>query len=154
MVKQWSMRERSLACAKRSPLNGALESWENAVTLTTAEDIGCLTAQVLTAESPILNQVVFVAGDTVTYGQAADLVEEVNGTPVKREVWSVTHLRAQLANNPQNGMAKYHIVFVEGLGVSWSKDLSYNEQHRIPVTGLRQWLIARRTRLATVASSL
>jgi hypothetical protein len=35
----------------------ALGSWENAVTVTTSEDIGALTSEILFAEPPIANQV-------------------------------------------------------------------------------------------------
>jgi len=125
-----------------------LGSWDNAVTLTTAEDIGRLTADVLAAEPPVVNQVVFVAGDTVTYGQAADLVEQVSGKSLRREVWSVPQLRACLAEDPDNAMAKYHVVFAEGRGIAWPLDLTYNQKHQIPVTGLHQWLTAQGGRIA------
>jgi len=125
-----------------------LGSWDNAVTLTTAEDIGRLTVDVLAAEPPVVNQVVFVAGDTVTYGQAADLVEQVSGKSLRREVWSVPQLRACLAEDPDNAMAKYHVVFAEGRGIAWPLDLTYNQKHQIPVTGLHQWLTAQGGRIA------
>lgn len=122
----------------------ALGSWDNAVTLTAAEDIGRLTVDVLAAEPPLTNQVVFVAGDTVTYGQAADLVEQVLEKSLNREVWTVPQLRLQLTNNPEDVMAKYHVVFAEGRGVSWPKNSTYNHKHCLPATDLRQWLTARR----------
>lgn len=131
----------------------ALGGWDNSVTLTTAEDIGRLTVNVLSAEPPIVNQVVFVAGDTVTYGEAADLAEEILGKPLHREVWTVPQLRAQLAADPTNAMAKYHVVFAEGRGVSWPKNKTYNYEHKIPVTDLRQWLTSNSKRLKEIASS-
>ena len=121
-----------------------LGSWDNAVTLTTAEDIGRLTVKVLTAQPPMKNQVVFVAGDTVTFGQAADLVEQVSGKPLKRELWTVPQLRAQLAEDRDNAMAKYHVVFAEGRGVSWPIERTFNQEHQISVTDLHQWLTAQR----------
>jgi hypothetical protein len=125
-----------------------LGSWDNAVTLTTAEDVGRLTAEVLTAEPAIVNQVVFVAGDTVTYGQAADLVEQIMGKQLKREVWTVPQLRAQLAKDAASSIAKYRVVFAEGRGVSWPYTGTFNQQHRIPVTDLRQWLTNQRADFA------
>jgi len=122
----------------------ALGSWDNGVTLTTAEDIGRLTVEVLTAEPPVTDRIVFIAGDTVTYGQAADLVEEVLETSLTREVWTVPQLRVQLEKNPENVMAKYHIVFAEGRGVSWPTNSTYNHKHRLLTADLRQWLTARR----------
>ena len=129
-----------------------LGSWENAVTLTTAEDIGRLTVKVLIAEPPLKNQVVFVAGDTVTYGQAADLVEQVSGKPLKRELWTVPQLQAQLAEEPDNAMAKYHVVFAVGRGVSWPVDGTFNQGHQVSVTDLHQWLTERRALSARGAS--
>ena len=117
-----------------------LGSWDNAVTLTTASDIGRLTASVLTTEPAIVDRVVFLAGDTVTYAQAADLVEQVAGVPLKRELWTIPQLRAQLEEDPEDTMAKYRLVFAEGRGVSWIKDFIFNQQQRIPVTDLNQWL--------------
>src|ERR1700722_10277445 len=43
----------------------ALGSWDNAVTVTTAEDIGALTAEIVFAEPRFVNEVVHVAGDTI-----------------------------------------------------------------------------------------
>ena len=125
-----------------------LGSWDNAVTLTTAEDTGRLTVKVLSAEPPIVKQVVFVAGDTVTYGQAADLVEQVLGKHLRREIWPVAQLRAQLAADPENAMAKYHVVFAEGRGVSWPIDGTFNHEHGITVIDLRHWLTNRHIYLA------
>ncbi|HEY9138136.1 MAG TPA: hypothetical protein VIM67_07660, partial [Terriglobus sp.] len=107
-------------------------------------DIGRLTVEVLTAEPPVTDRIVFIAGDTVTYGQAADLVEEVLETSLTREVWTVPQLRVQLEKNPENVMAKYHIVFAEGRGVSWPTNSTYNHKHRLLTADLRQWLTARR----------
>ncbi len=42
----------------------ALGSWNNAVTVTTAEDIGALTTEILFAEPRITNEIVYVAGDS------------------------------------------------------------------------------------------
>ncbi len=53
----------------------ALGSWQNSVTVTTAEDIGKLTAEILFTEPKISNSVVYTAGDTITYGQLADMID-------------------------------------------------------------------------------
>ncbi len=76
----------------------------------------------------------------MTYAQAADLVEQVAGVPLKRELWTIPQLRAQLEEDPEDTMAKYRLVFAEGRGVSWIKDFIFNQQQRIPVTDLNQWL--------------
>jgi len=38
-------------------------SWDTAVTVTTSEDIGTLTAEIIFAEPPVINRVVYTAGD-------------------------------------------------------------------------------------------
>jgi hypothetical protein len=45
----------------------ALGSWDTAVTVTTPEDIGALTAEIYFAEPPIVNSIVYTAGDTPTH---------------------------------------------------------------------------------------
>ena len=117
----------------------ALGSWDNAVTVTTPEDIGALTAAVLFAEPAIRNQVVYTAGDTLTYGQLADTVDAVLDTKVRRTAWSVPELEAELARDPENAIKKYRVVFAQGRGVSWSLDGTFNATHGIVTTGVAQW---------------
>lgn len=118
----------------------ALGSWDTAVTLTTADDIGALTAEILFAEPHIANQAVFVAGDTVTYGEVADLLDRARGAKVQRHEWTVPELKRQLAADPDNAMRKYRAVFAEGRGVAWDKAQTFNAQHGIAVSGVAQWL--------------
>lgn len=118
----------------------ALGSWDTAVTLTTADDIGALTAEILFTEPRIANQSVFVAGDTVTYGQVADLLDRTRGVKVRRHEWTVPELKRQLAADPDNAMRKYRAVFAEGRGVAWDKAQTFNAQHGIAVSGVEKWL--------------
>jgi hypothetical protein len=67
----------------------ALGSWDTTVTLTTAKDIGLLTTQILHAEPRIIDQVVFVAGDTVSYRELADTIDRVLGRQLVKAEWSV-----------------------------------------------------------------
>lgn len=94
----------------------ALGSWENKITITTAADIGKLTAMILfaTGANYVRNEVVHVAGETLSYGDLAALVEEVRGRKAKREVWSVEHMRKELKTDPEHGLKKYRVVFAEG----------------------------------------
>ncbi len=117
----------------------ALGSWDNAVTVTTAEDIGALTAAILFAKPAILNQVVYTAGDTLTYGQLADAVEAVRGRQVRRVEWSVPALQAELARDPANAIKKYRVVFAQGRGVAWSLQRTFNARHGIETVGVEQW---------------
>ena len=117
----------------------ALGNWDNAVTVTTSEDIGALTAAVLFAEPAILNQVVYTAGDTITYGRLADTVDAVLGRTVRRVEWTVPGLEADLAHDPDNAIRKYRVVFAQGRGVAWSLDQTFNARHGIETVDVEQW---------------
>lgn len=118
----------------------ALGGWDNAVTVTTAEDIGALTAEIVFSEPGIANQVIYVAGDTVTYRQLADTVDTLFGLNVRRTEWSVPELKRQLAEEPHDPLRKYRVVFAEGRGVAWDKNRTFNAQRSIPVRGLEEWM--------------
>ena len=120
----------------------ALGSWNNAVTVTTADDIGALTAEIVFAAPRIANQIVYLAGDTVTYRQLADAVDAILGLKVRREEWSVPQLKRELTQEPENSLRKYRVVFSEGTGVAWNKDQAFNAQRGMPVCGLEQWMRA------------
>jgi hypothetical protein len=67
----------------------ALGSWDTAVTVTTPEDIGALTAEICFAEARIVNSIVYTAGDTLTYAHLANIVDSVLGRKVRRLEWSL-----------------------------------------------------------------
>lgn len=115
----------------------ALGDWETTVTVTTPEDIGRLTARIVA--EPVGEPIIFCAGDTVTYGQLADTVENLVGRTMRREQWSVLYLKAELANNPSDAMRKYRAVFAEGTGVAWEKEHTYNVAHGIQTSTIAQW---------------
>lgn len=117
----------------------ALGSWDTAVTVTTSEDIGTLTAEILFAEPHIVNRVVYTAGDTVTYAQLADIVESVLGREIRRVEWSIPQLKGELAQDPSNVIKKYRVVFAESKGVAWEVDKTFNAQHGVDVIGVEQW---------------
>ncbi|KAI9681097.1 MAG: hypothetical protein M1817_002379 [Caeruleum heppii] len=118
----------------------ALGDWNNELVLTTAQDIGMLTAEVVFADSPrILDQVVYVAGDVVSFGGVADIVEEVLNKKMAREQWTVTHLQQDLAEAPADLFKKYRVVFAQGIGVAWDVKTTVNGRKGIPTTSVRQW---------------
>ncbi|MCP6553643.1 aromatic alcohol reductase, partial [Klebsiella pneumoniae] len=55
----------------------ALGSWDTQVTVTSPADIGRLTTAIYLHQPRIVNEVVFVAGETTSYRQLADTVERV-----------------------------------------------------------------------------
>ncbi len=117
----------------------ALGSWDTAVTVTTPEDIGRLTASIL-CEPDLKDQVVFIAGDTLTYGQLADTVERVLKRKVERMEWTVPALMADLAAAPDDSIRKYRAVFAEGKGVAWAKSDTYNAKRKIETINVAQWI--------------
>ena len=117
----------------------ALGSPDTAVTVTTPEDIGALTAEILFEEPRIRNEIVYVAGDTITYRQVAETLEAVLGRPFELAVWTESSLMNELANDPDNMTRKYRAVFAQGRGVAWDKSDTFNEGRSIPTTTLREW---------------
>ncbi len=117
----------------------ALGSWDTEVTVTTPEDIGVLTAEIIQTRPHIANQVVYVAGDTISYGELADIVEKVRGVPVTRNEWTVGHLLEELARHPDDGLAKYRAAFAQGNGVAWPKSCTFNNARGIATTTAEEW---------------
>ena len=126
---------------ERNTVN-ALGSWDNGVTVTTADDIGALTAAIVFAEPRIVDQIVYIAGDTITYRQLADAVDALLDLNVHRTEWSVPELKRELAADPDNSIKKYRAVFAEGKGVAWDKSQTFNAQRGIAARGLEDWMRA------------
>lgn len=118
----------------------ALGSLDTAVTLTTPDDIGVLTAEIVFFEPTIRNEIVFLAGDTVTYGEVADTLEAALGRPFSRSEWTVPFLMDALARDPQNMMRKYRAAFAIGRGVAWNKAGTFNQRNGVPVTDVAAWI--------------
>ena len=120
----------------------ALGSLDTAVTLTTPDDIGALTAAIVFAQPRIRNEIVYLAGDTVTYGEVADKLQATLGRPFSRSEWSVQYLLDELARDPHDMMRKYRAAFAHGRGVAWDKSGTFNQRRAIPVTDLASWINA------------
>lgn len=120
----------------------ALGSYDTAVTLTTPDDIGALTAEIVFYEPTISNEIVLLAGDTVTYGELADKLEAGLNRPFKRSEWTVPLLMEELAADPQNMMRKYRAAFGIGRGMSWEKAGTFNVRQDIKVTDVSDWIKA------------
>ncbi|KAH8195123.1 hypothetical protein TruAng_010706 [Truncatella angustata] len=118
----------------------ALGSWDTAVSVTTPGDIGRVVADIVYDPRGVGRQVVFVAGDTVTYGMAAELVEKRFGGEWKKEVWDRPFLRRRLEEEPGDGMLKYQNVFAAGNGVSWKREETLNHQRGIKMEDLETYL--------------
>lgn len=120
----------------------ALGSLDTAVTLTTPDDIGALTAEIVFAQPRIRNEIVYLAGDTVTYREVADKLQAALGQPFSRLEWSEEYLLGELAREPQNMMRKYRAAFAQGRGVAWDKSGTFNSRRALPVTDVASWINA------------
>ncbi|HAB03758.1 MAG TPA: aromatic alcohol reductase [Pseudomonas sp.] len=117
----------------------ALGSLDTSVTLTTPDDIGKLTAEIVFFEPRFRNEIVYLAGDTVTYGEVADLLQRVLGRPFTCNVWTVAHLMDELEKDPTHHIKKYRAVFAQGRGVAWPKAVTFNQRQGLEVTSAEQW---------------
>lgn len=88
---------------------------------------------------PDAQSVAYIAGDTISMSRLADVVEKVIGRQVARKLKTVPGLKAELAEDPSDGMRKYRVVFGEGKGVAWSKEKSFNGVHGIPTQTVEAW---------------
>jgi len=116
----------------------ALGAWDRCVTVTAVEGIGQVVAELVWA-APEANGVLFTTGDTISYRQAADVMEKVLGTKIEREAWEIGKLMEDLKEDPSNGINKYRVVFAEGRGVAWDKHNSFNAQRGMELEGVEEW---------------
>ncbi|MFY1916468.1 aromatic alcohol reductase [Achromobacter xylosoxidans] len=129
----------------------ALGGWDTQVTVTTADDIGALTAAILRAEPRLANQVVYVAGDTVSYRQLADTVDRALGIETQHQARTVPALMRELAAAPGDPMRKYRAVFAQGRGVAWDPARTFNAARGIATQGLAAWVRENRQALRRAA---
>lgn len=118
----------------------ALGSWDNKVTVTAPEDIGKLTTEILLESPRIINDVVFVAGDTISYGDLADVVDSFSNKPFTRNVLSLDSLQTELTKNPDDQMLRYRAAFALGDGMWWNIEKTYNFKRGIETQDTEQWL--------------
>jgi hypothetical protein len=116
----------------------ALGSWENGITLTTAEDIGRITAALL-LDGEIPNGVVYIAGDATTFGGVAALLES-KGWQVARRLSTLEQLERRLKDDGSNIGLRYQIIWANAIGVSWSVEDSWNGRKEIRGESLEKWV--------------
>ncbi|AEM51386.1 aromatic alcohol reductase [Stenotrophomonas maltophilia] len=120
----------------------ALGTASNAVTLTTPEDIGAMTAQIVFHLPPFRNEIVYLAGDTVRYEELPAILEGHFGAHFELAVWGVPQLMKELADDPTNMIKKYRAAFAQGRGVSWGMDGTFNANVGVKLAGVNDWLKA------------
>lgn len=120
----------------------ALGSWENRVTVTTAQDIGLATAEAVLGDDSdrvFSDRLVYIGGDTISYAQLAELVESVTGKTVGRRCLTVQGVEAELAKDPENALAKYQLVFGQGRGVAWDLAETWNSKMGMRFLTAEEW---------------
>jgi hypothetical protein len=116
----------------------ALGDWQHSLTLTSCEDIGAVTVEVLFHQPEILDQVVFVSGDTVTFEEIADKMEGLFEEKFERALWDRTYLEQKLNDEPDDIFNRYRLVFTHP-GVTWPMNETFNYRNNIPTTGIVEW---------------
>lgn len=119
----------------------ALGSWENRITSTTPEDIGRVTAELILNPKETADEsgVVFTAGDTISYGELADLVDARFGDKFDRELLDLETLKKQMEEEP-TPLVKYKNTFAQGRGVAWEKEKTVNYQRGMEMTNVSKYL--------------
>ncbi|WP_213990364.1 aromatic alcohol reductase [Sodalis sp. dw_96] len=110
------------------------------LTLTTPGDIGILTAKIFFHQPVIEDEVVYIAGDTITYHGLTTLLAQHYQRPFTLEVHSHADLRQATKAAPSDVAAAYRLAFARPDGVAWRKEESYNARHGFRVTDVKQWL--------------
>ncbi|KAI1372994.1 NAD(P)-binding protein [Hypoxylon crocopeplum] len=118
----------------------ALGTWDAKLTLTTSRDIGRMAAEIAYDPRDVSHQVVYIAGDTVTYERVAELVQKRFGGEWTRELWDAAYLKEKLKERPDDGMVKYTNVWAVGKGVAWDMEKTLNGQRGIELQGLESYL--------------
>jgi len=118
----------------------ALGGWDHKLTATTVEDIARANAELVLVDKRERDKAVYVAGDTMRYDEFADLVERVVGREVKKEVWTTTWLREQAAEEPEEKLRRYRVVFSEDKGLAWDKEGTYNDAKGIEMEGIEAYM--------------
>lgn len=121
----------------------ALGSWDTKVTVTTPEDIGALTTEILLTEPRVADEILYLAGDTISYGQLARTVERVTGVSFKKTEWTLDKLNADLVAAPNDVMTRYRAAFAKGDGMWWEKSDTYNARKGFETVDVEGYLLSR-----------
>ena len=120
----------------------ALGGWDTQVTVTSPADIGRLTTDIYLHEPRIANEVVFVAGETTSYGRLAETVEYVTKQTFTKGILTLPALQDALRSNPDDQMLRYRAAFARGDGMWWPMSDTYNARNKIQTQNIESWLRA------------
>lgn len=120
----------------------ALGGWDTQVTVTTPADIGRLTTAIYLHQPRIKNEVVFIAGETISYGKLAETVERMTEQTFTKNVFALPALLDELHADPDNQMLRYRTAFARGTGVWWPMTETFNVKNNIKTESVEDWLKA------------
>lgn len=86
---------------------------------------------------------VYIAGDTLTYRELADLMQAHWGVEVNRVLLDKERLQAEVRNHPHDVGAKYRLAFARPDGVAWDKANTFNARQGMAATTAGQWLASQ-----------
>lgn len=119
----------------------ALGSWDTQITTTDMEDVASITTAILMERPEVKNEVCFVAGDTLSYGQIVnDYPKMYMAHQCAKELWSREYLLGRLAADPENELKGQKCIFASDTGIAWSKADSWNGRRGIQTKTVRQYL--------------
>lgn len=118
----------------------ALGGWETQVTVTSPADIGRLTTEIYLHQPRIANEVVYVAGETTSYGKLAETVERVTKQSFTKGILTLPALLDALRLHPDDPMLRYRAAFARGDGMWWPMSKTWNAQNAIPTQDIASWL--------------
>lgn len=122
----------------------ALGGWERRVSMTATGDVGRMVAEVVF--DPPEGEVVFVAGDTLTYGEVAEVVGRVYaGGEVERGVLGDEELKRRVEEGG-DGMDGYRAVFGAGVGTAWEMERTLNFQRGVELVDFETFLRGYKSR--------
>jgi nucleoside-diphosphate-sugar epimerase len=134
----WGIVDRSQEKKEEKVMVRCLRDWEHKVTVTHVDDIGRVMARILAGDVEGEDRVLYVAGDTVSYGELVDIVKKVSKADVEREEWPIPYLEEELRKDPADGIKKYKLVFARN-GVWWAKEKTVNKELGMQMMGVETY---------------
>jgi len=136
---------------------GALGSWDTEITVTDVADIGVAVAEAVlgppldsTTGDAESGRVLYIAGDTLSYRQIADLVDKCfadragqecgRSGKFDRELWDTKARDAQKERDGAKVMYKYRSTFARGKGVAWNKEGTFGEERGLKMLSAERYL--------------
>ncbi|KXG51209.1 uncharacterized protein PGRI_067810 [Penicillium griseofulvum] len=120
-----------------------IEDWDNKFSTTTTEDIGKFTAEIVLGpemDALFVNGPVYVAGDTVSYREVADAIEEATGQKFTRKLLN----QKETQHNLQQELTAGNIcrnVFAQGRGFLFDSVDLWVPQAGLKTTSFRKFAL-------------